>query len=122
MAAKSQELIQKLLQAEEQAERVVQAAREERARKLRDVKDAAEKELAPFKAKEEEKFNQEQAQAAGGAKVVGDLAARTEQEMQLVKQDYDNNKKTAIKYILDKVLDIDLSIPENIKNQLLQSA
>jgi hypothetical protein len=49
--AKSQELIQKLLTAEEKAEKIVSAARENRARKLRDVRAAAEEELEPFRLK-----------------------------------------------------------------------
>ncbi len=40
----------------------------------------------------------------------------------MVKQDYETNKKTAIKYILDKVLDIDLALPENTKAALVAGA
>jgi len=117
MAAKSQELIQKLLKAEDDAEKIIQNAREQRSRKLRDVRQVAEEELEPFRQKEDEKFLAEQA-AAGGHNTM-ELDAATQQELSQVKTDYDNNKKTAVKYILEKVLDIDLTMPENIKQQVM---
>lgn len=118
MAQKSQELIQKLLKAEEDAEKIIQNAREQRARKLRDVRQAAEEELEPFRQKEEEKFLAEQAASAGGNNS-GELDSVTQQELAMVRQDFEGNKKQAIKYILDKVLDIDLTMPENLKQQVL---
>ena len=39
-----------------------------------------------------------------------------------MKTDYETNKKAAIKYILDKVLDIDLTIPGNVKQSLIAGA
>ena len=47
----SQELIQRLLKAEEDADKIISNAREQRARKLRDVRQTAEEELEPFRTK-----------------------------------------------------------------------
>lgn len=118
MAQKSQELIQKLLAAEDQAERIIANAREQRTKKLKDVRQAAEEELEPFRKKEDDKFRREQAEQEQSASMTQELDARTQQELGMVKQDYDNNKKNAIKYILDKVLDIDLSLSENVRQSL----
>jgi V-type H+-transporting ATPase subunit G len=118
MAAKSQELIAKLLQAEEQAERIISEARDNRSKKLKDVKTAAEEELEPFRHKEEQRFKTEQAEATSQNDVSSKLEATTQMELGQVKQDFENNKKAATKFILDKVLDIDLTIPENIRQQL----
>merc|ERR1719277_744602 len=68
--------------------------------------------------KEEQKFLEEQRMMNMKGNVSADLEKSTQQELAMVKADYENNKKTAIKFVLDKVLDIDLSIPENIKTQL----
>lgn len=122
MAGKSQELISKLLQAEDEAEKIIKAARDMRAQKLKDVKTAAEEELAPFRMKEEQKFMEEQRVMSAKGNVSADLEKTTQQELQMVKNDYDSNKKNAIKFVLDKVLDIDLSIPENIKTQLMMGS
>lgn len=121
MAGKSQELIQKLLKAEEDAEKIISNAREQRARKLRDVRQTAEEELEPFRAKEEEKFLQEQA-VSGQAHSTAELDANTQRELATVKNDFESNKKNAIKYILEKVLDIDLTMPDNIKQQVMLGA
>jgi len=122
MAGKSQELISKLLQAEDEAEKVIKAARDMRTQKLKDVKTAAEEELAPFRMKEEQKFMEEHRAMSQKGNVSAQLEKDTQQELAMVKADYDNNKKTAIKFVLDKVLDIDLTIPENIKTQLTMGA
>jgi len=119
MSAKSQDLIQKLLKAEDDAEKIISAAREQRSRKLRDVRNAAEAELVPFKNKEEEKLKAELSASTKAGMSTGDLERQTQIDLQGVKQDYEGNKKQAVAYILDKVLTIDLSIPENIKTNLM---
>lgn len=119
MAGKSQELISKLLEAEDQAEKVIKRARDMRSQKLKDVKQAAEEELAPFRMKEEQKFAEEQRAMQAKGNIAADLEKSTQNELNQVKTDYEKNKKNAIKFILDKVLDIDLSIPENMKNSLV---
>lgn len=122
MAGKSQELISKLLQAEDQAEKIIKQARDMRSQKLKDVKSAAEEELAPFRMKEEQKFVEEQRALAQKGNIQADLEKTTQQELAMVKNDYDTNKKSAIKFVLDKVLDIDLTVPENMKASLVAGA
>jgi len=65
---------------------------------------------------------EEQRMMSAKGNVSADLEKTTQQELQMVKNDYESNKKNAIKFVLDKVLDIDLSIPENIKTQLMMGA
>lgn len=122
MAGKSQELISKLLQAEEEAEKIIRKAREMRSEKLKDVKSAAQEELGPFRMREEQKFAEEQRAKATSAAASGDLDKNTAAELAMVKNDYETNKKGAIKYVLDKVLDIDITIPPNVKQQLMGGA
>jgi len=122
MSGKSQELINKLLQAEDEAEKIIKNARDSRSSKLKDVKAAAEEELAPFRMKEETKFMEDQRAMAMQTAQSAELEKATAAELTQVKGQYEGNKKQAIKFILDKVLDIDLSIPSNIKNALLMGA
>mmetsp|Transcript_2125 Transcript_2125/g.4941 ORF Transcript_2125/g.4941 Transcript_2125/m.4941 type:complete len:123 (+) Transcript_2125:125-493(+) len=122
MSGKSQELINKLLQAEDEAEKIIKNARDSRSSKLKDVKAAAEEELAPFRMKEETKFMEDQRAMAMQTAQSAELEKATAAELASVKGQYEGNKKQAIKFILDKVLDIDLSVPENIKNALLMGA
>lgn len=122
MAGKSQELISKLLQAEDEAEKIIKAARDMRSAKMKDVKAAAEEELAPFRMKEEQKFVEEQRAMQGKNNTSAELEKSTAAELATVRSDYETNKKNGIKHILDKVLDIDLSIPANVKQALLMGA
>jgi len=122
MAQKSQELIQKLLQAEDNAEKLIQNARDQRQRKLRDVRLAAEEELEPFRKKEEEKFLREQSEHGQTEDLTAELERITQKELGMVKQDYENNKKTSIKHILDKVLDIDLTVAVNVQQALARAS
>jgi V-type H+-transporting ATPase subunit G len=57
----SQALIQKLLQAEQEAEQIVARARENRSKRLREARSAADEEIAAFRAREDERFATEQA-------------------------------------------------------------
>lgn len=118
MAGKSQELISKLLAAEDQAEKIIADARAQRTQKLKDVRTAAEAELEPFKMKEEQKFRQEQLEMSNTTGNNAALEQQTQRELAQVKSDFEGNKKQAAKFILDKVLDIDLSIPENVRAQI----
>ncbi|CAD7965248.1 unnamed protein product [Amoebophrya sp. A25] len=122
MAGKSQELISKLLQAEDEAEKIIKAARDMRSAKMKDVKPAAEEELAPFRMKEEQKFVEDQRAMQGKNNTSAELEKSTAAELATVRSDYETNKKNGIKHILDKVLDIDLSIPANVKQALLMGA
>lgn len=122
MAGKSQELISKLLAAEDQAEKIIADARAQRTQKLKDVRAAAEAELEPFKMKEEQKFRQEQLEMSNTTGNNAALEQQTQRELAQVKSDFEGNKKAAAKFILDKVLDIDLSIPENVAAQIKRGA
>jgi len=107
--AKSQELIQQLLKAEQEADAIISRARNNRVEKLKEAKNSADKDLATFKAEEERKFAADEAKAKS-ADVGTDLAKVTAQELQMVKQDYENNKNKCTEYILQKVLEVPLEI------------
>jgi len=107
--AKSQELIQQLLKAEQEADVIISKARNNRVEKLKEAKTSADKDLDEFRKQEEAKFKA--SEAAGQKSDVGsDLAKVTAQELQMVKQDYDNNKNKCTEYILQKVLEVPLEI------------
>jgi len=110
MSSKSQELINTLLEAETKAEKIVAQARENRVKKLKEARAAAEKELEIFRQKEEEKFAQESAALTGASNDSTELKRRTEQELRLVENDFSANSKKVVDYSLKTILDIDLSL------------
>jgi len=115
MSGKSQELIAKLLAAEDQAEKLVKAAREMRSSKMKDVKTAADEELAPFKAKEESKYNQDLAALKATNDISADLAKSTKSELDMVKNEFESNKKKVTDFVIGKVLDVDISVAPCLK-------
>jgi len=107
---KSQELIQQLLKAEKQAEALISKARDNRVTKLKEAKSSADQELDAFRKKEEEKFQAEYSNLAGGRDDTAEMAKVTQQELGMVKQDYENNKAKVREHILGKILDVPLEV------------
>lgn len=110
MSSKSQELINTLLEAETKAEKIVAQARENRVKKLKEARAAAEKELEIFKQKEEEKFAQESAALNSTSNDSADLRRRTDQELQHVENDYKSNCKKVVEYSMKTILDVDTTL------------
>ena len=120
-SAQSQQLIQKLLKAEEEAEALIAKARENRVRKLREAKQAADDEIAIFRKKEDEKFQGEQDLVAGGAS--GDansLEAQTLADLKQVQTDFSTNKKKIVDYMAAKILAVKPELSQ-IQVALLQT-
>ena len=118
----SQQLIQKLLKAEEEAEALIAKARENRVRKLREAKQAADDEMAIFRRKEEDKFQTEQSAVTGGAD--GDatsLEAQTLTDLKRVQSDFNGNKDKITEYMVEKILTVKPELSQ-IQVALLQAA
>jgi V-type H+-transporting ATPase subunit G len=103
----SQQLIQKLLKAEEEAEALISKARENRVRKLREAKQAADDEIALFRRKEEERFQAEQTSQSGGASGdASNLEDQTLAGLKQVEQDFMTNKDKICEYMVQKILSV----------------
>lgn len=107
----SSALIQQLLEAEEEADAIVNKAKENRVKMLKDARFSAEEELKVFRAKEEERFRQEFEQSVGQEdSIVASLENKTKLEIESIKRDYLQNKDKLIKSIHSKVLSVDLAL------------
>mmetsp|Transcript_59325 Transcript_59325/g.105957 ORF Transcript_59325/g.105957 Transcript_59325/m.105957 type:complete len:122 (+) Transcript_59325:89-454(+) len=115
--AESKKLIETLLAAEKEAEKMIAEAKKQRREKLNEAQVAAEKELKDFRAKQEEEF-----QKTTGAKAAmdpdADLKASTANELKMVAQDYENNKAKTIAYVVQKVMDVEISLSDTQKQAL----
>lgn len=118
MALQSKELIGKLVGAEEQAEKIIKSARDLRSQKMKDLKVTAEEELKPYKAQAAAKHEADAAALAKSGNVHAELEKVTQAELAAVKADFDKQKGNGARYVLEKVLSIDLSVPENIKQSI----
>jgi len=73
--------------------------------KLKQAKDKAEEELQKFKDEQELKFQKEMGVKAS-ADPSSELEGVTKAEVAAVEQDYLKNKDSAMKFVLDKILDL----------------
>merc|ERR1712079_611203 len=94
-----------LMKAEQSAEAVVAAARKTRQAKLKQAKDKAEDDLKVFREEQERKFQKEVGTKAN-ADPSAELGATTRAEAAAVQQQYQQNKKQTIDYIIAKVLEV----------------
>lgn len=104
-SASSQQLIQKLLKAEEEAEQLIAKARENRVRKLREAKQAADDELEIFRRKEEEKFQAEIAKASENDDS-RNIEQQVANDLKQVEADYAKNKDKLVEYMTNKILSV----------------
>lgn len=112
MASKSNALIAKLLEAEQQAEQIVSVARDARVKALKEARDAAQAETETYKRKEEEKF----VEASQGLRGQADQASfdkQAEVELKEVQKDLARNQNAAVDYIFSKVMSVDTVLPMN---------
>jgi V-type H+-transporting ATPase subunit G len=118
--ASSQQLIQKLLKAEEEAEQLIARARENRVRKLREAKQAADDEIEIFRRKEEEKFQSEisRGQADDSA---NSMQSQIDAELRAVAGDYEKNREKIAEYLTSKVLSVKPELTQ-IQVALLQAS
>ena len=105
----SQQMISKLLKAEQEAEDIIQKAKDNRKTKMQTAMAAAEAELAKFRADEEAKF--EAAKKAKEAESSGaDRSKADDMEIAMVQQDFTMHKDETIEYIVKKVLDVPITL------------
>merc|ERR1712039_1073757 len=116
-ANNSQELIQRLLQAEKQGEELIAKAKTNRLAKLRQAKEKAEEDLKAFKDEQEAKFQKETAGKAG-ADPTAELKDSTKKEIDMVMKDYEANKAKTIQYVVSKVLDVKIELNETQRQAL----
>lgn len=86
---------------------MIAKARENRVRKLREAKQAADDEMAVFRKKEEERFQADQAAVSGG--VSGDASSlenQTQADLKRVQQDFNENKEKIREYLVEKILTV----------------
>lgn len=105
----SKKFIDTLLKAEKEAEEIIAKAKKTRLEKLREAKAAADEELKDFKDKEEAAFQKTIASKAS-TDPAAELKASTQKELQMVQQDYDNNKAKTVQYVVTKVLDVPIAL------------
>ncbi|KAJ6071228.1 Vacuolar (H+)-ATPase G subunit [Penicillium canescens] len=116
MSAQNSAGIQTLLDAEREAQKIVQQAREYRTKRIRDAKAEAQKEIEEYKSQKEEEYKKFETEHSSGFKKAEDDANKeTEAKLQEIK---DAGKKQGDKVVADLLrvtTDVKPEVPEKIK-------
>ncbi|KAG9008992.1 H(+)-transporting V1 sector ATPase subunit G [Tulasnella sp. JGI-2019a] len=108
--------IQTLLEAEKEAAKVVQEARQYRIQKLKDARAQAEKEIEKYRIAKDQEFKKYEAEHAGKTQV-SQSAVDKETEVALAKitSSFETNKEKVVDKLMDRVTLITLELHRNLQ-------
>ncbi|ODV90571.1 hypothetical protein CANCADRAFT_108032 [Tortispora caseinolytica NRRL Y-17796] len=105
MSAQSSAGIKTLLEAEKEAQEIVQKARAYRTQRLKAARSEAAKEIEEYKKQQEKKFNEFVAQHSGDTtKLESDAAAQVEKEVAAVKEAASKNADKVVDDLVKAIL------------------
>eukprot|EP01054_Gregarina_sp_Poly1_P008698 Gregarina_sp_Poly_1__8697@NODE_519_length_7749_cov_140_117548_g412_i0_p8_GENE_NODE_519_length_7749_cov_140_117548_g412_i0NODE_519_length_7749_cov_140_117548_g412_i0_p8_ORF_typecomplete_len125_score27_62VATPase_G/PF03179_15/2_2e20VATPase_G_2/PF16999_5/4_8e06VATPase_G_2/PF16999_5/5_2e03ATPsynt_B/PF00430_18/0_0097ATPsynt_B/PF00430_18/1_9e02HrpE/PF06188_12/0_014DivIVA/PF05103_13/0_82CemA/PF03040_14/1_6RRF/PF01765_19/9_3RRF/PF01765_19/7_2e02_NODE_519_length_7749_cov_140_117548_g412_i073067680 len=112
------QLIQKLLEAEQEADVIVRRARENHAKKLKEAQISAEEDIKKFKSTEEDKFQREYTARYGGQDHTQGLEEQTKADIDVIKSQFKKHRDDAIALLIAGVVKVNLSLTEQEKRQI----
>jgi len=116
MAARNSQGIQTLLEAEKEAAKIVQQARQYRVQKLKDARTQATKEIEEFKKAKEQEFKTFESSRAGTTSTAQTAVDKdTEIKLQAITDSYNKNKDQVVKKLLDRVVLVKPELHRNLK-------
>jgi V-type H+-transporting ATPase subunit G len=116
MAAQHSQGIQTLLEAEKEAAKIVQQARQYRVQRLKDARSEASKEIDEYRHAKELEFNAFEASHAGNTTSAQAAVDReTELKLQATTDAFEANKDAVIKKLMDRVVLVQPELHRNLK-------
>ncbi|KAH9815358.1 H+-ATPase G subunit-domain-containing protein, partial [Melampsora americana] len=108
--------IQALLDAEKEAAKIVEKAREYRSQKIKDARGEASKEIESLRSKREEEFQNFQSTHTGSTDdQQREIDTETEAKIESIKSEFAKNRETVVKTLLEKVIDVQPEPHRNFK-------
>jgi len=116
MAAQHSQGIQTLLEAEKEAAKIVQQARQYRVQKLKDARTEAAKEIEAYKATKAQEFNSFESSHAGTTSSAQTAVDReTDVKLKAITDSYNQNKDSVVQKLLDRVVLVKPELHRNLK-------
>ncbi|KAI0792119.1 H+-ATPase G subunit-domain-containing protein [Abortiporus biennis] len=116
MATQQSQSIQTLLEAEKEAAKVVQQARQYRVQKLKDARTQATKEIEEYRKQKEQEFKAFEASHAGNTQNVQvAIDKETDVKRKEIAEAYKKNKEEVVKKLLDRVVLVKPELHRNLK-------
>ncbi|KAI9682825.1 MAG: H(+)-transporting V1 sector ATPase subunit G [Bathelium mastoideum] len=115
MSAQNSAGIQTLLDAEREAQKIVQKAREYRTKRVKDARSEAQKEIDDYRKQKEEEFKAyEKEHSSGNQKAEEDANKDTEEKINEIKGIGDKEGKKVVEDLLKAVFDVKPEVPDRI--------
>ncbi|RIA96470.1 H+-ATPase G subunit-domain-containing protein [Glomus cerebriforme] len=116
MAHQNSQGIQTLLEAEKEAAKIVQKARQYRVQRLKDARTEAAKEIEELKAQRNTDFQEFEAEHAGNSdQSFAKLNAETDAKLAAIQTAFDNNKNAVMEKLLAAVTTVEPKVHTNVK-------
>ncbi|PHH77165.1 hypothetical protein CDD82_3641 [Ophiocordyceps australis] len=107
MSAQNSAGIQTLLDAEREASKIVQKAREYRTKRVKEARDEAKKEIAEYKAKKDKEYKNYEAEHSRGNKEAEAEASReADKQIKAIKEAGSKGRAQVVKNLLSSVFDV----------------
>merc|ERR1712093_736029 len=108
--------IQTLLDAEKEAAKIVQKARDYRTQRVKDARGEAAKEIEAYKTKVEREFQAiEQEHSGDNDAAQSELDKQTEQQIESIKADFGKNRQAVVDKLLERVTEVQPELHKNYK-------
>ncbi|KAG6812741.1 hypothetical protein H0H92_000787 [Tricholoma furcatifolium] len=116
MAAQQSQGIQTLLEAEKEAAKIVQQARQYRVQRLKDARSEASKEIDAYKQAKETEFRAFESSHAGTtSNAQSAVDKETEVKLQAITQSYEHSKDAVVEKLLSRVVLVKPELHRNLK-------
>ncbi|KAH6916079.1 H+-ATPase G subunit-domain-containing protein [Coprinopsis sp. MPI-PUGE-AT-0042] len=115
MSAQQSQGIQTLLEAEKEAAKIVNQARQYRLQKLKDARSEASKEIEEYKKSKEQEFKAFESSRAGTTSTAQTNVDReTEEKLSVITESFNQNKDAVVKKLLDRVVLVQNELHRNL--------
>ncbi|KAI0321051.1 V-type ATPase [Amylostereum chailletii] len=121
MAAQHSQGIQTLLEAEKEAAKVVQQARQYRVQRLKDARTEATKEIEEYKKSKDDEFKAFESTHAGSTQSAqSNIDKESAVQLQAITDQYNSHKDVVVKKLLDRVVLVKPELHRNLKKAGLE--
>ncbi|EJU03653.1 V-type ATPase [Dacryopinax primogenitus] len=107
--------IQTLLDAEKEAAKLVQQARQYRTQRLKDARTEADKEIAEYRKQMDAEYKKFEAERSGSTQSVqSGIDKETEQRISSINDAFEKNRRDVVKKLLERVVEVHPEMHRNI--------
>ncbi|KAF8498543.1 H+-ATPase G subunit-domain-containing protein [Russula emetica] len=118
MAAQHSQGIQTLLEAEKDAAKVVQEARQYRVKRLKDARTEADEEIEAYRKAKDQEFSAFQSSHAGSTQDAQSVIDKdTEEKLGHISDAYNTHKDDVLRKLLDRVVLVQPELHRNLRKQ-----